>query len=121
MVVAIPPEPVAAFRNEHLLAGAGQRRISKTSSRIRQCTPRLDELTPGTVVVRMTDPDIEVPVDPGAREDRRERLGRPRARLAHRDRLHFGMRREPSVESAQKRPSLVFVVLPGILAVENHK
>jgi hypothetical protein len=97
MVVAVPPEPIAAFRNQHLLAGPGQRRLGEAGRRTLECSPRFNELSPRAMVVLMTNPDVEVPSDPGAREDRRERLGRTSARLAHRHRPQFGMRREPSI------------------------
>ena len=69
----------------------------------------------------MADPDVEVRVDPGAREDAGQLGLRAPARLAHRDGPELRMRGEPPVERPQERPSAPFEMLPGVLAVEDDE
>ena len=73
------------------------------------------------MVVAMADPDVEVAVDPGAGEDRRQRLRRTRRRLGHRDGLDVGGVRQRPVQRAQERPAAAVVILPGVLAVEDDR
>jgi hypothetical protein len=63
VIVAIPPEPVRAFRNQHLLPGARQgvgRHIGGAVER----APRVGKLTPRALIVAVTNPDIKVCIDP---------------------------------------------------------
>ena len=82
---------------------------------------RVRQLSPGAMVVAMADPDVEVAVDPGAGEDRRQRRGRARGRLGHGDGLDVGGRSSAPIERAQERPAAAGVVLPRVLAVEDHR
>ena len=69
VVVAVPPEPVAALGDQQLLARPDERGVVGGRPRRIERLPRLGELAPGPVVVGVADPDVEVAVDPRARED----------------------------------------------------
>src|SRR6266550_6957136 len=120
MVVAIPPEPVGPLGDEHLFTRARQRLRRNTGDGFER-PPRVRELAPGTLVVRVSNPDIEVRVDPRTWKDRRHRVLWHRARLRHRDRLQRRMGAKLLVERPEERTTLPFVMLPGILAVEDDE
>src|SRR5262245_38730780 len=107
VVVAIPPEPIASFRDQHLFTGAGKGRFRKTWRRALERATGSHQLPPGAVVVGMSDPDVEVAVDPRPRKDGRQRFGGPRTRLAHRYRPQFGMGGQLAVKRAKEGPSLI--------------
>ena len=67
--------------------GTSRRALIEHRAGIRQLIPR-------AMVVAMADPDVEVAVDPGAGEDRRQRPRRARRRFGHRDGLDVA--RHPS-------------------------
>jgi len=118
MIVTVPPEPVAPFRDEHFLAGACEGAGIGRTGRLERLV-RIGQLAPGALIVAMTDPDVEVRVDPRSREDGGQVGFRATARLAHRDGPELGMAGEPPVERAQKRPPAPLEVLPGVFAVED--
>ena len=64
VVVAVPPAPVAALRDEQLLARPQQRRgIGPRAGRLERLAC-LGELAPGAVVIGVANPHVEVAVDP---------------------------------------------------------
>ena len=120
MVVAVPPEPVAPFRDEHFLAGACDGAGIGGPGRLERLA-RIGQLAPGALIVAMADPDVEVRVDPRTREDAGQVGFRAPARLAHRDGPKLRMGGEPPVQGAQKRSSAPLEMLPGIFAVEDDE
>src|SRR5207302_4033703 len=76
-------------------------------------------LIPGALVVAMADPDVEVRVDPGTREDAFEYRSVRRARLGHRHRRELSMALEPAVQGAQEGPAAAVEMLPGVFSVQN--
>src|SRR5689334_12595290 len=82
VIVAVPPAPVAAFRDEQLLAGRPQ--VRRTGSRGLECGARVCKLAPRALIVGVADPDVEVPVDPRPWKDAAQLTRCSRARLAHR-------------------------------------
>ena len=120
MIVAVPPEPVAALGDEHFVAGARDGAGVGLPGRLERLA-RIGQLAPGALIVAMADPDVEVRVDPRSREDAGQFGFRAPARLAHRDRPELWMGGEPPVKRAQKRPSAPLEVLPGIFAVEDDE
>src|SRR6516162_9677888 len=77
MIVAVPPEPVAALGNVNLFPGPsntlGEVLLSRPAA---QVFPRLVQRIPGRVVFFMPDPDGEVVVNPAARRQSRQRIPR---------------------------------------------
>ncbi len=125
VVIAVPPEPVAAFRNEHLLAGLGERgRRHARSVRRRgllERRPRIDQLAPAFMVVGVPDPDVEVRVDPGTGEDAHQLLAGAGRGLRDRHRPQLGVVREPAIQRPEERTALALVVLPGVFAVQDDR
>ena len=81
------------------------------------------EIVPGAVVFRSADPDVEVGVNPRARNQRLQpaKILVPRDGLGNRDGFHAGLALQRVVEAAQKFPPRLRVIFPGILAVENDR
>ena len=83
VVVAVPPEPVAALGNQQLLEGLLP--VCRVRSRrdASEHLPGVAELPPAAEVVAVADPDEEVAVDPRAGKDAvlSVRLGRAAASL----------------------------------------
>src|SRR5215468_1981432 len=69
----------------------------------------------------MSDPDVEVGVDPRAGKDAREFARRAGTRLGHRHGSKVPMLGQLAVEGAQKRTAAALEMLPGILAVEDDR
>ena len=118
MIVAVPPEPVAPLGDQHFLAGAGGDRGVGASGRIER-RAGCGQLTPGSLIVPVSDPDVEVCVDPGSGKNASQLGLRAATRLAHRHGSKLGMARETAVEGAQERAPAAFEVLPGVLTVED--
>src|SRR5215471_18425377 len=98
MVVAVPPEPVAAFGDEHLLASLGHRDlIDGPARRGVQYGSGVSQLAPPFLVVDMADPDVEVRVDPGTGKDAGQLTDRRGAALGHRDRPQLRVSLEPAI------------------------
>ncbi|OPZ60071.1 MAG: hypothetical protein BWY87_00671 [Deltaproteobacteria bacterium ADurb.Bin510] len=75
---------------------------------------------PGQAILLVADPDREVVVDPGTGGQRRDgRRGRGR-RIAEAPRPDRGVSAQSLVDAAQKAFTAIAVVLPGVLAVQNH-
>src|ERR1019366_7756043 len=78
------------------------------------------QLGPGLVVFLGADPDIEVGVDPGAREDVVQRLGRHQAEgFAGGEGAQPRVVANTLVEFAQEGAAVVVIVFPGVLAVQD--
>ena len=123
MIVAVPPEPVAALGDEHFFprfgdrGGVGRRRLV-------QGLPRVCELTPAALIVGMADPDVEVGVDPRSGEDARQfgrRRRRFRAGFAHRHSPQLGVSGEPAVYGPEERATAPLEVFPRVLTVEDDR
>src|SRR5207245_195180 len=78
MVLAKPPEPVAAFGNVQLLPGAAELLGADNSllRSLQQMLARLVERVPGGIVFLMTNPDGEVVTDPATGKEMRQRVAR---------------------------------------------
>src|ERR1700722_2791624 len=116
MVVAEPPEPVAAFRDEHLLPGVLDGLGSRLPLRfgLFEELTRLVEQVPGGIVFVMSDPDREVVRDPASRVKIADAVGR---RLlfeivANPLRPNLGVLHAASVERAEKADAAVRVIFP---------
>jgi hypothetical protein len=117
VVVAVPPEPVAAFGDENLFPGLSGRR--GVATRRLEGVAGFRQLTPGEMVVAVSDPDVEVAVDPRAGEDAVQLGRRSGGRVAHGDCPQLRMGREPRVQGAEKRSSTTLEMLPGVFAVQD--
>src|SRR5918999_5160475 len=121
MVITVPPEPIAALGDQDFLTRARESCRRETWRGRLQRAARLSELTPRAVVVVVADPDVEVAVDPRTGEYRRQAIRSVCAGLAHRDGSQVRMRGQTRIERAEEWPALAWVVLPGVLAVQNHR
>src|SRR4029079_9423531 len=81
--------------------------------------PRVGQLSPRALVVRVADPDIQVGVDPRAGEDRAQRRRRSLARVRQGDGANLGVAAERPVERPKEGAALALVVRPPALAVEG--
>src|SRR5207245_3583860 len=120
VIVAVPPEPIAAFCDQQFLVRLGQRGWIDTGGPGCAVERRVGirQLTPGLLVVRVADPDVEVRVDPRPGEDPRQLLSRPRARLRHRNGPQLRMTGQAPVERPETRPSTALEMLPGVLPAQ---
>ena len=123
VIVAVPPEPITAFRDQQLLVRLGQRGFIDASRPGRAVERRVSigQLSPRLLVVRVADPDVEVRVDPGPGEDPRQFLFRSLARLRHRHGSHLRMTGQATIERPEERPSAALEVFPGVLAVQDDR
>ena len=121
VVVAVPPAPVAAFGDEQFLARRRQRLGAGGAGGVLERAAGARQLAPGAAIVGVADPDVEVGVDPRAGMQAGSRSVGAGAGLGHRHRAQRRVSLQPAVERAQERPSLAFVVLPGVLAVEHDE
>src|SRR4029450_10937977 len=115
MVVAVPPEPIAAFGNQVFFGGTGQPVGTDTRRRLERL-PCLSQLAPRALIVSVADPDVEVRVDPRARKNARQFPARLGARFGHRHGPELGVLGQQPVERAEKSPATALAVLPGGLA-----
>ena len=117
-VIAVPPEPVAAFRDEHLFTSLGQVIRIDAGGRVDRLTG-VGQLTPCSLIVGMADPDVEVRIDPGARKHAGELVRGLPTGVGHRDSPQVGIRREAAVQRAQEGPTAALEVFPGVFAVQD--
>src|SRR4029450_10429142 len=118
MVVAVPPEPVAAFGNQDFFAGTGQP-VGTDPRRGLERLPCLSQLAPRALIVSVADPDVQLRVAPRARENAGQFSARLVARFGHRHGPELGVLGQQPVERAEKWPAAAFEMLPGVLAVED--
>ncbi len=116
---AVPPAPVAAFGDQQFLVRQAAVAFGDAGGDV-VCGAGAQQLGPGLVVFLGADPDIEVGVDPGAREDVVQRLRRHQAeRLAGGDGAKSRVVADALVEFAEERAAVEVIVFPRILAVED--
>ena len=72
MLRAIPPVPVAAFGDQDFFKGDLPLLFPRLGSGLGIEVARVVKIVPGAVVFRRTNPDVEVSVNPGARNQRLE-------------------------------------------------
>src|SRR5260221_14155124 len=101
MVIAVPPEPVAAFGNQNLFASLSPGLVVGLADAVKDVA-RLGQLTPSSTVIGMADPDVKIRVDPRTGKNARQALVRTAARLRHGHRPKFGMAREALIQGAEK-------------------
>src|SRR5262245_52166030 len=112
VIVAVPPAPVAAFRDQDLLPCA--RQVRGRARGFLERGPGVRELTPRALVVLMADPDVEISIDPRPRKDVRQLPRCSRARLGDSDAAELGMCGQASVERSEERTTAACKVLPGV-------
>src|SRR5205809_2234343 len=102
---AEPPEPVAAFRDQHFAARGRKigRGISLTLA-LAQEVASLSQEFPGHVVLLVPNPGVEVGVDPGSRMNAGQRSVRWKLRqeFRHGHGLYVGVMAKPAVERMQE-------------------
>ncbi len=123
MVVAIPPEPVAAFGDQKIFAGLGCGRGVHVLRFVRSVERRPcgGPLTPRRLIVSVPDPDVEVRVDPRAGEDAGQLRTAGAGSLGHGHGPQLGVVGQAAVQRAQERPAASGEVFPGVLAVQNDR
>ena len=130
MFRAVPPAPVAAFGGEQRFQRLRQRRFGGRigavlltrfdSSRVR--LPRVPQQFPRGDVFRVADPDVEIGVDPGCRENPAV-VGSVFCggnRFAGGERAKIRIARYSLVEFAQKFATVARVIFPRIFAIEEN-
>src|SRR5688572_4361767 len=118
----VPPEPVAAFRDEQRLSHARWHLADAAPLPLREAARAL-ERAPGTRVRGLTDPHAVVRVDPRPRVQRRE-LDLRRVlieEVAHAHGLEAVVRLERPIEAAKEVVPVVRVALPRVLTVEDDR
>ena len=121
VVVAVPPEPVAALGGENRVERDATALRTELGRPRREALTELAQLGPGAAVVAVAHPDTEVGVDPRPRKEPCERLGWASRRGAHLHRVDVRGLGQALIQRPQKRAPATRVVLPGILAVEDHR
>ena len=121
VVVAEPPEPVGALGRVQRLPGG---RVALGSGVGRhQGLARAGHQVPRAVLFRMPDPDPEVGIDPRSAVQTPERLGR----AARREHLRRGAganvrrRLQRRMQRLLERAAVVGIVLPAVLAIQDHR
>ena len=121
---SVPPAPVAAFRHpEFLLRQAPRVGLDLGILRVLgEEIARFAQHIPGAIVLVGANPDVVIGVDPGARDDvrQRARLGQPQ-RLACRDGAQLRVGSHATVKRLQEFPPVAGVVFPGVFAVQDHR
>src|SRR5207248_4421926 len=118
-LVAVPPEPVAAFRGQR-----GFVRLLEAFGRQLGAGPPehgagLSEHRPRLVVLGMADPDAEVRVDPASGVDPRDAARGRTLRDLFAGQHRHDLVTESAVERVEEELARARVVLPRILAVEG--
>ena len=120
---AIPPAPVAAFRDPKLFLSKAyllraQPGLEGVSSKE---VAGVRHQVPGFVVLLGANPDVEVGVDPGPRRHMGEdAVGRQLERLRSSDGLEVRVPRHQAIKALQEFPAVARIVLPAVFAVEDH-
>ena len=120
---AIPPAPVAAFRDPKLFLSKAyllraQPGLEGVSSKE---VVGVRQQVPGFVVLLGADPDVEVGVDPGPRRHMgQDAAGRQLERLRSGDGLEIRVPRHQAIKALQEFPAVARIVLPAVFAVEDH-
>ncbi len=96
----VPPVPIAALGNQDLLKRQLALLLARTRCILLVKLARVVQVIPGAVVLRRTNPYIEVGVDPRSRHQRRQstEILVPRNRLRDRDRLYPRLVLQPVVK-----------------------
>ena len=118
---AIPPVPVTAFGDQDFFEGQLPLRLAGRGSSLGIEIAGVVEIVPGAIVFRSADPDVEVGVNPGARNQRlswRKFWCRCNG-FGDRDGLDSGLALQRIIEAAQKFPAGLRIVFPRIFAIEN--
>src|ERR1700716_3032683 len=113
MIVAVPPEPVAAFSDQYFFARPLDGSGLHTGGRLQRLAG-VGQLTPRLLIVGVPDPDIEVRVDPRPRKNTREIVPRVPAGFGHGDCPKLRMPGETAVKGTQERAPAALEVLPGV-------
>ena len=120
MVVAVPPEPVAAFGDQHLFARPRDGGGVHAGGRVQRLA-RVGQLAPRALIVGVAESRCRSSRRSTTRERCPAAPARVPARLPHRDGPELGVRGQAAIERAQERAAAAFEVLPGVLAVEDDR
>ena len=120
---AVPPVPVAALCNQDFLKRQLTLRFARAGRILVVELAGMMKVIPGTVVLRSADPHVEVGINPRSRNKRWKAPEIPMAcdRFRDADGLNALIVLQSIVEATQKLASRLWVILPSILAVENHR
>src|SRR5262249_52809745 len=125
VVVAVPPEPVRALGDIKLIPGACED-LRPVNLPLRFGHEELAghvQRVPGAIVLGVPHPDREVVADPAPPEEPGPsvRRGMLAEELADGRRLDPWVAHGPLIERAEKRDPPVGIILPAVLAVEDHR
>src|SRR5580692_1280613 len=123
MFRAIPPIPIAAFRDEQFFEGQFALRLARP-----RCVSSIEvagvvEIIPRAVVLGSADPHVEVGIDPGAGKQRGElaEVTMTGNRLGYRDRFDPRFALQSVIEAAKEFAARSRVIFPGIFAIQNDR
>ena len=126
MIFTVPPTPVRTLGNVNFLPGQFRLcliEVRVTIQKINQLIAGCAQEIPSRVVFLVAYPDAKIVIDPGTGKKERQRFD---GLFAGEDiRRQHGFNAliliETSIKCAQEIGSVVGVILPGVLAVENHR
>ena len=122
MFRAVPPVPVAAFGDQDFVKGQLALRLGGAGRILGIKVASMMQVVPGAIVFGSADPDVEVSIDPRARNQRRQARncagGRwPRKWSRPPGRSRVANRRRSAAEIRVR----TWIIFPGIFAIENHR
>src|ERR1700751_4126261 len=118
---AVPPVPVATFGNKNFLESELALGFAGARGILRIKLARMIEVVPGAIVFGSADPDVEVGIDPRARDKGCEVRESLVARNSFGDGNGFdaGIALQRIVEAAKEFAGGSWVIFPGVFAVKN--
>jgi len=119
----IPPIPVATFRNQNLFKSELALCFGGGGCCLSIEIAGIEEVVPGTVVFGSADPNVEIGMNPGA-GNQRGKLAEvlvPLDSLRNCNCFEARLSLQRLVETAQKFPSRMRIIFPGIFAIQNDR
>src|SRR3990172_5978725 len=124
MVITKPPEPITSFGNEYFFKRPFYlfRFVRFVYNGIFHQVTCFFQKSPALVVFGMTDPNVEIMIDPGAWKEFRQRPWWKFFQIvSNRGRLNDRIIGKLPVETPQEVSSVSGIVFPGVLTVQDHR
>src|SRR3954452_5892137 len=123
MFRTVPPIPIAAFGDQEFFVSEPLLVLTRRTVLARVEVASLGEVVPGEVILRGSDPNIEIGVDPRPRHQRWQSDGIRASSDGFGDgeRLNLRIGCNCAVEPPEKLTSGFGKMLPSVFAVENNR